>query len=108
MLIAQHNQTPPITIFTRIYSNGQELTAASLPESKLLGELGLKDGQSLHISLYTRNNGAGGTVLLKKEAIPACLLGAPENFELLFKLVRSLSQRSHNCTKAAQLAARLF
>lgn len=88
--------------YIKIFSNGQELTTASLSnsmlmDSKLISDVGLKDMQSIYINILSRPLNVSSPNLVKasksidKNCIPMIILSNEINFSNLFELLNLIS-----------------
>lgn len=80
-------------LYIKLFSNGQELTI----ESKLLSELGLKNYQIIHVTLFSKsvlNQTNSIPTRLEPDTLPLVILSREENFKSLFKLLNLLVRMS--------------
>ena len=92
----------------KLFTNGQELTTQSastsmLIDAKKLAEIGLKDMQSIHVSLVNRLNSNNVNKLnrIDRHCVPMLLLSEEAHFNSLFDLLNMISQFDLSCLSHA-------
>ncbi len=84
--------------FIKMYSNGQEFTSFSqstsiVLDAKKLIDLGVKDGQTINVSLFSRINSPIPSKITR-ECVPMLILSEEANFKSLFNLLNVLAKSS--------------
>ena len=96
--------------YIKLFTNGQELTtqspsASMLIDAKKLADVGLKDMQSIHVSLFNRlnNSNVNKPVLnrIDRHCVPMLLLSEEAHFNSLFDLLNMISQFDLSCLSHA-------
>lgn len=99
--------------YLKIFNNGQELTSQSqtgsmILDAKQLSEIGLKDMQTIHVTLFSRmnNNGNGKNdtfLKLTENCIPMLILTKENNFNNLFDLLNLVSTFNEKVLKSLKV-----
>jgi len=87
--------------YMKMFTNGHELTsnsqsASMVLDAKQLADIGLKDGQTINVALFSRVS--SGPTRLTPQCVPMLLLSKEGNFKSMFSLLNVLSTLSEKKT----------